>query len=60
MCQFFVSSSQVHKVLNKQTHVIVKGGRNFVTVSNLRASVDDQREKTPIESSGTGGLRSKC
>ncbi|XP_073057012.1 uncharacterized protein [Primulina eburnea] len=40
-----ISSVNVHKVLNKQTHVIVKGGRNFVTVSNLRASVDDRREK---------------
>ncbi|XP_073030335.1 uncharacterized protein [Primulina eburnea] len=41
-----ISSVNVDKVLNKQTHVIVKGGRNFVTVSSLRASLDDQRKNT--------------
>ncbi|XP_075507437.1 uncharacterized protein LOC142544262 [Primulina tabacum] len=40
-----ISSVNVDKVLNKQTHVIVKGRRNFVTVSSLRASLDDQRKK---------------
>ncbi|XP_075481378.1 uncharacterized protein LOC142522108 [Primulina tabacum] len=52
-----ISSVNVEKVLNKQTHVIVKGGRNFVTVSSLRASLDDQRKKTPIESNGSRSMK---
>ncbi|XP_073053836.1 uncharacterized protein [Primulina eburnea] len=52
-----ISSVHVDKVLNKQTHVIVKGGKNFVTVSSLRASLDDQRKKAPTESNVSRSIK---
>ncbi|XP_073145046.1 uncharacterized protein [Henckelia pumila] len=40
-----ISSVHVNHIFNKPDHVIVKGGKNFVTVAGLRASLTDQEKK---------------